>query len=246
MSNNLEKETCCCCNKSLNIDHAFLECESCNAIIHSKCFSYSKFQVVNDNWVCQPCQSKIAPRYNPFKKWANSETDKHYENDCGNDMIQLSGILDKCNMFTIQSLNDKLNDLTPRDALVNNILSSFFLNIDGNFSNFDHLQVILKGIAHTFSAIGLAETNLGPKASAPFILPGYTSYYQEIREDKKSGTGVALYVHKSLNAAVVDELSHCTKDLESIIVKITNLAKPIFLVLCTGLMMVTLQLSTRS
>ena len=228
MSNNLEKETCCCCNKSLNIDHAFLECESCNAIIHSKCFSYSKFQVVNDNWVCQPCQSKIAPRYNPFKKWANSETDKHYENDCGNDMIQLSGILDKCNMFTIQSLNDKLNDLTPRDALVNNILSSFFLNIDGNFSNFDHLQVILKGIAHTFSAIGLAETNLGPKASAPFILPGYTSYYQEIREDKKSGTGVALYVHKSLNAAVVDELSHCTKDLESIIVKITNLAKPIF------------------
>ena len=144
-------------------------------------------------------------------------------------MIQLSSILDKCSAYTIQSLNDKLNDLKPKDTPIANTLSSFFLNIDENLSNFDHLQVILKGIDHTFSAIGLAETNIGPNASSPFIIPGYTSFYQDTREGKKSGTGVALYIQKSLNAAVVEEVSHCSKDLESIIVKVTNLSKPIFL-----------------
>ena len=206
-----------------------MECENCNVIIHSKCFSNSKFQLTNEKWTCEDCKAKIVPRYyNPFKKWSTTDSDKHYENDCGTDMIQISRILDKCNTFTIQSLNDKLDDLNPKDALVSNILSSLFLNIDGSFSNFDHFQVILKGISHKFSAIGLAETNIGPNSSSPYIIPDYTSYYQEINKVKKKGTGVAIYVHKSLNATIVDELSYCSTDLESIIVKITNLSKPIF------------------
>ena len=68
------------------------------------------------------------------------------------------------------------------------LLSSFFLNIDGNSTNFNHLLVILKSISYKFKAIGLAETNTSPQESKPFSIPEYVAHYQDTREGKKSGT----------------------------------------------------------
>ena len=90
----------------------------------------------------------------------------------------------------------------------NELLSSFFLNIDGNKTNFDQLLVLLKSINHQFSAIGLAETNIGPDMSSLYCMPGYTAFYQNIRENKLKGTGVALYLHDTLNGVVVNEVSN--------------------------------------
>ena len=222
--NNLAKEPCGCCGKTLNIGNTIAECDFCDCIIHAKCFSMSKYSEINGKWACNSCQLSILPRYNPFENWS-TETEKHYDSDCGTDMSHLSSILDNCMPYTLISLNSTISNTT---SLSKNILSSFFLNIDGNPTNFDHLQVILKSINHQFSAIGLAETNIGPNESTPYILPGYQSYYQKTREGKQSGTGVALYIHDSLNVSIVEELSQCSNDIESIVVKVTNLNKPIY------------------
>ena len=111
---------------------------------------------------------------------------------------------------------------------ISNLLSSFFLNIDGNFTNFDHLLAILKSIKHDFKAIGLAETNTDIEASSPFQIPNYIPFYQKTREGKKSGSGVCLYIHKSLTAVTVPEMSLCTTDIESLILKTTNTDNPLY------------------
>ena len=158
----------------------------------------------NGNWTCSACHYKLIPRYNPFSTWSGTDTDKNYETDCGNDAMQISTILNNCKAYSIKSLNSKID--TALDT-TKNILSSFFLNIDGNSTNFDHLLVILEGISHKFKAIGLAETNTDPNSSKTFSIPNYKSYYQYTREGKKKGTGVALYIHDSLNVTLVSLIS---------------------------------------
>ena len=185
-----------------------------------------------DNWICKPCKDKIVPRYNPFDGWSGTETEKHYDADCGSDTIHISNILNNCKSESIKSLNVLFTSLSqtsehPRDK-VSELVSSFFLNIDGNTTNFDQLQVLLSRISHSFSAIGLAETNKGPENCTSFTLPNYKAFYQETRESKLKGTGVALYIHNSLNVSPVDEISECSMDIESLILKTTNTQSPIY------------------
>ena len=58
----------------------------------------------------------------------------------------------------------------------------------------------MKRLEHKFSVIGLAETNTDPTNKDLFVLDDYTSFYQDITSAKLKGTGVALYIHNSLNA----------------------------------------------
>ena len=99
-------------------------------------------------------------------------------------------------------------------------LSSLFLNIDGNKSNFDSFAVNIRRIWHKFSVIGLAETNVDPQNKDLFRLDGYNSFYQDIQPGKGKGTGVALYVHDSLNATMNKRLSHTSPNLETLFVTI--------------------------
>ena len=73
---------------------------------------------------------------------------------------------------------------------------------------------------HEFSVIGVAETNTDPCSKDLFKIDNYCSFYQQIDPTKRKGTGVALYVHNSFTAVVDNSLSHCTKNLESLFVKI--------------------------
>ena len=98
----------------------------------------------------------------------------------------------------------------------------------GQLFYFNHFQAIIQGIQHEFMAIGLAETNTSPDTSSLYTLPNHTPFYQKTRSGKKSGTGVALYIHNSLNATKIAEVSHCTTNIESLIVKITTTDKPIY------------------
>ena len=197
--------------------------------MHHKCFSKLQPELIDNKWLCNQCNVIIEPKYNPFNGWKGSETDKHYDDDCGADALKLSSILGLCKSYTTKTLNERIENTTDNCGPKSNCLSTFFLNIDGIKTNFDNLQVILKGIKHQFSAIGLAETNIGPEESSSFIMSNYTPFYQETRQGKKLGSGVALYVHNSLSATIVDDLSKCTTDIESIIVKVSNTPKPIFL-----------------
>ena len=109
---------------------------------------------------------------------------------------------------------------------MSHMLSNLFLNIDGNFTNFDQFCAELKCIDHKFTAIGLAETNTDPKTSGTYTIPSYKGYYQDVQENKKSGSGVALYIHESFSVTKIDEISECSEDIECIFLKSTNTNVP--------------------
>ena len=79
------------------------------------------------------------------------------------DTLRMSNILDQCKSHTTSEINKSLED-----NLVNNS-SIYFLNIDGNKSNFNNLSVKIARFLQQFSFIGLAETNVGSDAGSVYI-----------------------------------------------------------------------------
>ncbi len=132
--------------------------------------------------VCNKCRDKVDNRYNPFDGWSGNDTDKHYDDICGEDVLKISSLLSQCKSHDVSTLNSSLESITKSTECT---MSSLFFNIDGNYTNFDHFSVILKSINHKFSAIGLAETNTDPETASTFVLPGYTSFYQKNSQKQK-------------------------------------------------------------
>ena len=126
----------------------------------------------------------------------------------------------------MHELNEILQGLSHEEN--NNMLfSSYFLNIDGNKTNFDSLAIELQHCKNAFSVIGLAETNTDPANSTLYQMTDYIGHYQNTQLNKKKGTGVALYVHASLNATVDNSLSYTSANLETLFVSINNGPEPI-------------------
>ena len=131
---------------------------------------------------------------------------------------QKSSILEDCINYTASSFNSMISSKN-----VSQNFSTFFMNIDGNNSNFDSLVTELKQINHNFSVIGLAETNINCSDKNLFsISDEYDSVYQSKMEDKNKGSGVGLYVHKKYKFAVNETLSMCTEDIESLFIDIND------------------------
>ena len=63
--------------------------------------------------------------------------------------------------------------------------------------------------------------------SGLYPLNNYIAYYQDSYPGKSKGTGVALYVHNSLNATLCDELSRTSQNLESLFVTISSYRTPV-------------------
>ena len=63
------------------------------------------------HWTCEACSLTVIPKYNPFADWEGTETDKHYDNDCGADILTVSRILSDCKTYTTASLNFAINDI---------------------------------------------------------------------------------------------------------------------------------------
>ncbi|MCP4459638.1 MAG: hypothetical protein GY816_16675, partial [Cytophagales bacterium] len=167
----------------------------------------------------------------------NHNSDKFYEDDAAGDehsIQQISDILGNCLSYTSDELNRVIMQLptVTQDqkqpgpnitALAKNTkFSSYFINIDGNNTNFDTLLTELKRINHAFSVIGIAETNTDEPLKELYQIPGYNAFYQSTIEDKLKGTGVAIYVANHLNVEVIENLGYCTPDFESIFVKISQ------------------------
>ena len=64
----------------------------------------------------------------------------------------------------------------------------------------------------------MAETNIKPSNKDLYSLHDYTSFYQEINENKSKGTGVALYIHNSIKATPFSDLCKSTPHFESFFV----------------------------
>ena len=214
----LRKENCGYCHKYINIGQSICECHKCNCVIHTKCYKMSTFDKINNNFFCENCKTEVVVRYNPYK--ISIEYDE--ENVSTVETLQkMSDTLENCKSYTVEDVNN-----LPSKNFVENI-SSFFLNLDGNQTNFDNVIVELEQFCNKFSIIGLAETNTDPSISNVYSIPEYNSFYQEIQPGKKKGTGVALYTHKSLNATINNDLSRTTPNLETLFVTISNDNNPI-------------------
>ena len=135
----------------------------------------------------------------------NQESDKFYDDDGANDDVslqQISNVLNSCQSYTVKELNMAIQQLPtacsppstqPCSSNMSNSttqFSTYFVNIDGNASNFDTLLAELHRIKHKFSIIGIAETNTDEPLHKLYNIPGYNSFYQNTLEDKCKGTGV--------------------------------------------------------
>jgi hypothetical protein len=59
-----------------------------------------------------------------------------------------------------------------------------------------------------------------------YQIPNYHNFYQSTIEDKENSTGVVLYVTKIFSASIMENLSYCTRDIESIFVEISQSSSP--------------------
>ena len=226
---NLNKEPCNCCNRPINIGQSIAECSSCDKIIHGRCFNDSNFLFVNNTFVCFNCSENPAHtlKYNPFTSLnTDSESTKFYDiepSDVLESTKQMSNILNKCSLYNTSEVNKLFSNNGGQNDT--NTFSSYFLNIDGNKTNFDKLMCELETFTQKFSVIGLAETNIDPALKSLYEIPEYKSYYQSVADGKSKGTGVAIYIHESLNSEINEEMSKLSPNLESIFVNITNMKK---------------------
>lgn len=181
--------------------------------------------------LCNVCNLQHEQRYNPFKNLVSefdaaggSDEVKFFDEDPNSlpeSIAAASKILSECSSNSTKEVNELHKSLSPVP------FSSYFLNIDGNLSNFDELTVELSMFSFHFSVIGIAETNTDSAMSKLYQLPGYSSFYQDKIPNKSKGSGVALYIHDSLNATIEPQLSHVSTNLETLFVTITNTIKPV-------------------
>ena len=223
----LNKELCNCCSRPINIGQPIAECSLCNIIIHARCFNASSLIFIENVFVCSSCNETQSRKYNPFSAIDKGDNSKFYDtepSDVVESINQISNVLDKCSLYRISEVN-KIFSTNPQLSVDN--FSTLFLNIDGNKSNFDSFVSELGTYAQKFSVIGLAETNIDPSLKNLYEISEYNSYYQSVSEGKSKGSGVALYIHTSLNCELNHQMSHISPNLECIFVNITNTAKPI-------------------
>jgi len=223
----IPKEVCKPCSKFIGIGQPVLECDTCSSVIHTKCYKSGGFSSNNNLWLCGICSENVTPRYNPFPYLQNLESDKFYDEDVegvDNTLKVVSAVLEACKTFTDHELLKLIKSLKLED---DPLISSLFLNIDGNNTNFNTFLIELKRMSYDFPIISLAETNTDEPLKDLFQINNYTSFYQSTLKGKFKGSGVAIYVNNDLNASVISNLCHCNPDIESLFVEISNLSKPV-------------------
>ena len=206
------KQVCSFCLKNINIGQSIFECHICNCVLHTKCFKQSKSEIIENDYYCIKCKHLAVKKYNPFS--VNNFDDDLTEVD--ENIHKISQILENCRSHSVDEFNHTYRDNFSKHTAM------FFLNIDGNKSNFDSLAAELERYTHKFPIIGIAETNIDPDVSSVYQLPEYTSFYQSTQPGKAKGTGVALYIHNSLNATVNNTVSFVTPNLETLFITVSH------------------------
>ena len=200
-------------------------------MLHASCFKKSDLIVVDEKVFCKKClktTETLIHKYNPFTIITKSESNKFYDDEPSDyieSVSEISKILEQCSIFSAK----QFNDLIAKNSVISSKsnFSSFFLNVDGNLSNFDSFVAELERYQHRFSVIGIAETNTDQCNSELYQIPGYNSCYQNKKSGKHKGSGVALYIKSELNYVINSRLSMQSDHLETIFVEVTNTPEPV-------------------
>ena len=92
-----------------------------------------------------------------------------------------------------------------------NNFNSYLYNIDENKSNFNVFAAELKKLQANFSLVGISKTNVNSDQRDLYPLHDNNSFYSDKLKGKKSGIGIALYIHEKFNAIkmlLLQQLSH--------------------------------------
>jgi hypothetical protein len=135
-------------------------------------------------------------------------------NDPNPGLQRMCDILKNCKAYSIKEVDTFIKPYFKQN------LTMIFQNVDGNRTNFDSFSLELDRISEKFHVIGLAETNVGAEESNVYNIEGYNCFYQAKQVNKAKGSGFALYLMKSLNGVVNDELSWVSKNLETLFITI--------------------------
>ena len=218
------KEKCLGCEKFIWAHNKIMSCSSCKVIVHAKCSkSLFEFNQAKNSWLCWQCILK-PPKYNPFSGLTH---DKHDPNSLENidDIHEISNILENCTYYDTKSFNKLAKQFRAKN---DRMFSCMFNNIDGCTANFDTFAADIVGQhKNLFSVIGIAETNIDPCHKNLFNLNDYTSDFNDKFPGKKKGSGIGLYVHNDYIFDRIDELTNCTRNLETHFITITNTTAPI-------------------
>ena len=216
-----QKEQCQGCYKNLLLHNKFAVCCNCNMIAHDKCAQkLFEFNQIHESWQCWKCKSNLIERYDPFNKIYR---DNHLPDDSEamEEINSISKILNSCKKYCVNELKNISSDMKSNFSFI-------FNNIDGAASNFDTFATHLTIYETTFPVIGIAETNIDEEHGSLYKIPGYNSIFQSKILGKNKGSGLGMYLKENLAYAQCTEQSQCTKNLETLFVKITNLSKPIY------------------
>ena len=136
-------------------------------------------------------------------------------------VLEISNILNNCCAYSVDDFNNKVKS----DKV--NKFSTFFLNIDGNATNFDQLVTKLKAYEHQFSVISLSETNIDQCNQSMYQIDGYQSVYQSKITNKFKWSGVVMYIHETYCFVEIPKVPYCTPNIETLCVTITNIKAPL-------------------
>ena len=102
--------------------------------------------------------------------------------------------------------------------------------IDGNAANFDNFySEILSQCNNSFAVIGIIETNIDSCHKDLYCIPNYTSEYNDKFTGKRKGSGIGLYVNNKFVFNRDKTLCRCSKNIECLLVTITNFDSPVTL-----------------
>ena len=235
LNRNDHHEACVCCSRPIRAGHPFITCNKCDCIMHKKCKTTSNIIKFREQTYCSNCiELYDIIRYNPLYQPPHLSRNEFLDDEpleYVESLDTISQILENCCQYSFSELNTKIRALPSSPN--KKIFSTYFFNIDGNATNFDNFAIDMAQFTHPFSIIGIAETNVDPCNGQLYQLSNYTSCYQNrfFCENKKhtkaKGTGVCLYVHNDFNFTILNEISVCKKNIETLFVKITNLPEPI-------------------
>ena len=163
---------CEVCQGNLLLHHKIIQCLSCEKIIHSKCSSNDfVFNHLENRWQCQTCMSNKTLRYNPFSTLSHNKYDP-VDMENIDDLTEISNILQSCGDYDFKTFNAlKTNSSTT---------SVLFNNIDGNATNFDMFESHISRLDHSFSVIGIAETNT-PSYLPRLVCRGHIKFWSHIK-----------------------------------------------------------------
>ena len=231
----VNRQLCEYCCKQIYTHNPVIACPTCPMIVHSKCVADANFIIGEgcdgcSKWYCKDCyKTQGIKRYNPFFECIEMDP-MHHNDDAAatNNMeciLEISNMLQNCTPYSIEELNVKIK------SNIANKFSTFFLNIDGNATNFDQFVAELQLYQNTFSVIALAETNIDQCNENMYQIDNYQSIYQSsivVNEKAKSkGSGIGMYIHDTYNFTDLPQVSCCTPNIEALFITITNTITPI-------------------